>query len=288
MTNPSQHSCLKNSHGDAHEWVASLDRTYVFVLVIEVSCARPWIQSWPTIRFCNVPVSLRDTKIYEEKRSGNKIRSLGIPVGETLSRSLRPFVPLLTFVSNKHDFELYLSNYILREAKSISSFVHLPSNKFYRLMILVIQYEYIIISFILGISSADKRIWWHCAISIYISIDNLTLIMQSKVIESRKKKWWNHAANFLIDLVIVREENSPPDKTHYRRFCPRNVVERCVTRRCVIRRLSCALSNEFRLERSAQTLNRGCDGGIIRDTVSIPNSHLALKPSRSGGINRDD
>lgn len=122
VTNPSQHSCLKNSHGDAHEWVASLDRTYdVFVLVIEVSCARPWIQSWPTIRFCNVPVSLRDTKIYEEKRSGNKIRSLGIPVGETLSRSLRPFVPFLTFVSNKHDFELYLSNYILREAKSMNS-----------------------------------------------------------------------------------------------------------------------------------------------------------------------
>lgn len=244
--------------------------------VIEVSCARPWIRSWPTMRFYNVVV----TKIYGTRRKGcNKIQPLGIVMaGETLLLSLR-FLSICStsyfrFGEAVNHPIFTISNYILKRDKNQSWTLslslcfrcidHLPSNKFHRLFS----------------NARSFSLYWRYPARINGSGDIvfLSIILRLRVmqwIESYGKKNDRITQPSLIGLVIIREENSPRDKIHYGRFRPRN-VERCVTRRCVIRRLSCALSNQFRLERSAKTLNRGCDGGIIRDTVSIPNSQLCI------------
>lgn len=182
------------------------------------------------------------------------IKSFGIVFGETLL----PFLRFLSICSTSYfRFGQAVNHPIFTISNYIFNYVHhFPSNKS-SLFSNDSIHEYTIIFFILKISSADKRIWWHCAISIHTSIDNLILMMQyngSKVIESKEKKRMIESELRRIDLVVVREENSSRDKTHYCRFRPRNVVERCVTRRCVIRRLSCALSNEFRLERSGSNV----------------------------------
>lgn len=90
--------------------------------VIEVSCARPWIRSWPTMRFYNVVV----TKIYGTRRKGcNKIQPLGIVMaGETLLLSLR-FLSICStsyfrFGEAVNHPIFTISNYILKRDKNQS------------------------------------------------------------------------------------------------------------------------------------------------------------------------
>lgn len=189
--------------------------------------------------------------ILEEK----VIKSFGIVFGETLLPSLR----FLSICSTSYfRFGQAVNHPIFTISNYIFNYVHhLPSNKFNQVYFPMTQYTNIR-SFssywryparINGSGDTVRFLFILLSITLYswcnIMDRKLSKVREKRMIESELRR---------IDLVVVREENSPRDKTHYGRFRPRNVVERCVTRRCVIRRLSCALSNEFRLERSGSNV----------------------------------